>query len=150
MRDTLNKIRRGYSTINFSEDIAQARSNIDKLIIEGKIHEAFILAEQYPPDIRVVLKSDITHFSGSKTVTGTVNATLELIKTITLGHDAFISGQIKLEGEFYGMYGTLGVPFVVGNSGVEKVLEIPLEREENQLLMQNAKIINQKIAEWLP
>jgi malate dehydrogenase len=150
LHETLNKIRRGYSTINFPEDIAQARSDIDKLIIEGKIHEAFILAERYPPDIRVVLKSDITHFSGSKTVTGTVNATLELIKTITLGHDAFISGQIKLEGEFYGMYGTLGVPFVVGNSGVEKVLEIPLEREENQLLIQNAKNINQKIAEWLP
>ena len=149
LNDTLNKIRRGYSTINLPQDITQARSDIDKLIFEGKIKEAFKSAEQYPPDIRVVLKSDITHFSGSKTVTGTVNATLELIKTITLGHDAFISGQIKLEGEFYGIYGTIGVPFVVGNLGVEKVLEIPLEREERQLLIQNARNINQKIAEWL-
>ncbi len=147
--DTLNKIRRGYSTINLPQDIAQARSNIDKLIIEGKIQEAFKSAEQYPPDIRVVLKSDITHFSGSKTVTGTVNATLELIKTITLGHDAFISGQIKLEGEFYGIHGIIGVTFVAGNMGVEKVLEIPLEKEEKQLLIQNARNINQKIAEWL-
>ena len=149
LHETLNKIRRGYSTINFPEDIKQARSNIDTLIIEGKIHEALIFTEQYPPDIRVVLKSDITHFSGSKTVTGTVNATLELIKTITLGHDTFISGQIKLEGEFYGIYGIIGVPFVVGNLGVEKILEIPLEREEKHLLIQNAKNINQKICEWL-
>lgn len=149
LHDTLNKIRRGYSTINFAEDITQARSNIDTLIIEGKIHEALILAEQYPPDIRVVLKSDITHFSGSKTVTGTVNATLEMIKAITLGHDAFISGQVKLEGEFYGISGTIGVPFVIGNQGLEKVVEIPLDREEKQLLIQNAKNINQKICEWL-
>ena len=111
--------------------------------------EAFKSADRYPPDIRVVLKSDITHFSGSKTVTGTVNATLELIKTITLGHDAFISGQIKLEGEFYGIYGTVGVPFMVGNLGVEKVLEIPLESEEKQLMVLNAGNINQKITEWL-
>ena len=117
LHDTLNKIRRGYSTINFPEDITQARKDIDTLIIEGKIHEAFIFAERYPPDIRVVLKSDITHFSGSKTVTGTVNATLELIKTITLGHDTFISGQIKLEGEFYGIYGTIGVSFRSRESG---------------------------------
>jgi len=149
LHETLNKIRRGYSTINFPEDITQARRGINTLIIEGKIKEAYKSVEQYPPDIRVVLKSDITHFSGSKTVTGTVNATLELIKTITLGHDAFISGQIKLEGEFYGIYGTIGVPFVVGNQGVEKVLEIPLDGEEKQLLIQNAGNINQKIAEWL-
>ena len=149
MHNTLNKIRCGYSTINFPEDITQARKDIDTLIIEGKIQEAFILAERYPPDIRVVLKSDITHFSGSKTVAGTVNATRELFKTITLGHDVFISGQIKLEGEFYGIYGTIGVPFMIGNSGVEEVLDIPLDREEKQLLIQNAKNINQKICEWL-
>ncbi len=147
--DTLKKIRRGYSTLNLPEDIARARSDIDKLIFEGEILEAFKLSDLYPPDIRVVLKSDITHFSGSKTVTATVNATLELIKTITLGHDALIAGQIKLEGEFYGIHGTIGVPFMIGNSGVENILEIPIASEENELLIKNAKNINKKICEWL-
>jgi len=38
---------------------------------------------------------------------------------------------------------------MIGNSGVEEVLDIPLDREEKQLLIQNAKNINQKICEWL-
>lgn len=147
--DTLKRIRRGYFTVNFLRDVTQAMSGIDKLINEGRIREAYEFADQYPPDLRVVLKSNITHFSGSKTVTGTANATLELLKTITLGHDALISGQIRLEGEFYGIHGTIGVPFLVGNMGVEKVLEITLLAEEQQLLIQSAKNINQKICEWL-
>lgn len=149
LANTLKKIRRGYLTVNFSRDVTQAMSGINKLINEGKTREAYEFADQYPPDLRVVLKSNITHFSGSKTVTGTANSTLELLKTITLGHDAFISGQIKLEGEFYGIHGTIGVPFVVGNMGVEEVVEIPLVTEEQQLLIQSAKNINQKISKWL-
>lgn len=149
LADTLKRVRRGYLTVNFSRDITKATDEINKLINEGRIREAYESADQYPPDLRVVLKSNITHFSGSKTVTGTANSTLELLETITLGHDAFISGQIKLEGEFYGIHGTIGVPFVVGNMGVEKVVEIPLDREEEQLLIQSAKNINQKITKWL-
>ncbi|GJQ59036.1 MAG: L-lactate dehydrogenase 2 [Candidatus Scalindua sp.] len=149
LKMAIDKIRKGYATVNFPEDIARARDPINTLIQEGNVRRAYDLANQYPPDLRTVLKPDITHFSGSKTVTGTVNATLELVNTITMGHDTFISGQIKLEGEFYGIYGTIGVPFLIGNCGVEKVLEIPLEREEKQLLIKNAKNINQKICQWL-
>ncbi len=149
LTNTLKKIRRGYLTVNFSRDIAQAMSEINKLITESKIREAYEFADQYPLDLRVVLKSNITHYSSSKTVTGTANATVELLKTITLGHDTFISGQIKLEGKFYGIHGTIGVPFVVGNMGVEEVVKIPLDTEEQQLLIQSAKNINQKISEWL-
>ncbi len=149
LKVTIDKIRKGYSTVNFQEDVVRASNHINTLIHEGKIGKAYDLANQYPPDLRTVLKPNITHFSGSKTITGTVNATLELVNTITMGHDTFISGQIKLEGEFYGIYGTIGVPFVIGNCGVEKVLEISLDREEKQLLIKNAKNINQKICQWL-
>ncbi|MDR4497808.1 MAG: hypothetical protein MRK02_07810 [Candidatus Scalindua sp.] len=149
LHKAIRKMRRGCSTANFHDDLAQARESVNQLINENKIREAYDLADQYPPDLRTVLKPNITHFSGSKTITGTVNATLELVNTITMGHDAFISGQIKMEGEFYGIYGTFGVPFVVGNCGVEKLIEIPLDTEEKQLLLKNAKNINQKICHWL-
>ena len=149
LHKALRKMRRGYSTVNFQEDFARAWEDVYKLIHENRIKEAYDLADQYPPDLRTVLKPNITHFSGSKTITGTVNATLEFVNTITMGYDALISGQIRLEGEFYGIYGTFGVPFVVGNCGVEKLIEIPLETEEKQLLLKNAKNINQKICQWL-
>ena len=63
LTNTLKKIRRGYLTVNFSRDIAQAMSEINKLITESKIREAYEFADQYPPDLRVVLKSNITHYS---------------------------------------------------------------------------------------
>jgi malate/lactate dehydrogenase len=87
----------------------------------------------------------VTHFSGAKTVVGTATTTVELLRTITLGHDALIAGQIVIEGEFYGIHGTLGVPFVVGNRGVERVIEIPVTEDEKELLMQIAQSIRQKI-----
>ncbi len=149
LKVAIDKIRKGFSTVNLQDDIEKAEDHINNLIKDSKIRQAYELANQYPPDIRTVLKPNITHFSGSKTITGTVNATLELVDTITKGHDTFISGQIKLEGEFCGIYGTIGVPFLVGNCGVEKVLEIPLEIEEKQLLKKSAKNINQKICHWL-
>lgn len=149
LKVAIDKIRKGCCTFNFPDDIARARDQITTLIQEGKIRHAYELADQYPPDMRTVLNPDITHFSGSKTITGTVNATLELVSTITTGHDTLISGQIRLEGEFYGVYGTIGVPFVIGNCGVEKVLEVSLERDEKELFIKNARNINEKICHWL-
>ncbi|MBC8427674.1 hypothetical protein H8D98_00280 [bacterium] len=149
LRDALVKIRRGYHTSQFLGDVAQIKDEISTLIAEGKIPEAYTLIDQYPPDIRVAMKPFITHFSGSKTAIGTAKATVELLRTITLGHDAFISGQISVEGEFYGIHSTIGIPFVIGNQGVEEIVEIPLAEEEKELLFQNADNVKQKIDELL-
>lgn len=145
LRDTLTKIRRGYHTAHFPDDVARAIDKLKTLVAEGRVREAYSFADRYPPDIRVVLKPFVTHFSGSKTAAGTAKATLELLRTITLGTDALISGQIKVEGEFHGIHSTIGVPFVVGNQGVERIWEIPLAEEEERLLIQSAQNVQQKI-----
>jgi malate dehydrogenase len=145
LQKALKRARRGRQTEDFPSDVAQAQREVRKLIAEGKIQEAYCFVDLYPPGVRVVLKPFVTHFSRAKTAVGTAATTMELLRTITLGHDALIAGQIVIEGEFYGIHGTLGVPFVVGNRGVERVIEIPVTEDEKELLMQIAQSIRQKI-----
>ncbi|MFC2155671.1 lactate dehydrogenase [Acidobacteriota bacterium] len=121
LRETLKKIRRGYRTANFSRDVGQALGEVKTMIAKGEIRQAYDFVASYPPDIRSSLKPYITHFCGSKMVMGTAKVTLELIRIITLGSDALISGQIALQGEFHGIHSTIGVPFVVGNQGVDNI-----------------------------
>ena len=149
LRDTLTKIRRGYRTVNFSKDVGQALGTVKEMIGKGEIRRAYEFVDSYPPDIRGALKPYITHFCGSKTVMGTAKVTLELIRTITLGSDALISGQITLAGEFHGIHSTIGVPFVVGNQGVDNIREIPLTDEEKELLVRNAQNVQEKIDAFL-
>jgi malate dehydrogenase len=66
-----------------------------------------------------------------------------------MGSDALISCQSVLEGEFYGIHGTIGVPFVIGNQGVERVIEIAISEEEKLLLIQNAQNVQKKIDRFL-
>ncbi|UCE19035.1 MAG: malate dehydrogenase [Gemmatimonadota bacterium] len=149
LQDTLGRIRKGYQTPHFHRDVAQASGTLKTLISEGKVQETYALVDEYPPDIRVALKPFVTHFSGSKTVTGTAKATMELIRTITMGNDAFISGQLSIEGEFHSIHSTIGVPFVIGNQGVERIVEISLADEEKELLLQSSRKVQEKIDAFL-
>ena len=123
----------------------EAAGKLKALITGGEIRKAFAFANQYPPDIRVVLKPFVTHFSGSKTVMGTARASIELIRMVTLGHDALVAGQISLEGEFHGIHGTVGAPFVIGNQGVDRVIELSLDDAERALLLQCVANVQQKL-----
>lgn len=143
------RIRKGHSTDRFHEDVQEAVKQLKALIAEGRIRQAYEMVSQYPPDIRVTIKPFVTHFSGSKTVIGTARATVELIRMITLGSDALISGQICLEGEFHGIHSTLGVPFVVGNQGVDRIIELDLSPAEKTLLLRCAESVRQKMSRFL-
>lgn len=149
LQDTVANIRKGYTTARYYNDVTAASEKLKSLIAEGEVRKAYALVDTYPPDIRVALRPFVTHFSGSKTVAGTAKATMELIRTITMGNDAFISGQLCLEGEFHNIHGTIGVPFVIGNQGVEQIVEVPLTGEEMALLNQSAGNIQQKIEAFL-
>ena len=149
LADALAKIRRGYTTARFADDVDEARGSLKNLIENGKVQEAYQVIDQYPPDIRVALKPFVTHFSGSKTILGTAHATMELIRTITLGNDTLISGQISVEGEFYDITSTIGVPFVIGNKGVERIINLAIDKDEKILLSRAASEIQNKIIQWL-
>ncbi len=143
----ISEIRKGYITKNLYQNVQPAYKKLTSLINKGHIQDAFTLLNTCPPDIRTILKPFITHFSGAKT--STARATMDFIRAITSGNDALISGQIVLEGEFHQLHGTLGVPFVVGNRGVERVIELAIEEDEKALLVQCLEKVKKKYEEYL-
>lgn len=145
----LSRIRGGHELKDFHQEVAAISQTLRKQIAREAIREAFALIDRYPPDIRVVMKPFVTHFSGSKTLVGTARATLNLLRAITLGNDTFICGQLAVKGEFYGIHGTLGLPFVIGNQGVERIVEVAMSDEEQALLRQSAEFINEKLAPFM-
>ncbi len=149
LAEALAKIRLGVGTDEVWEVVAQAQAETASLIAAGKVHDAYAELEKYPPDVRVVTRPFVTHYSGAKTVIGTARATMDFLRTITLGADALVSGQIALAGEVYGIHGTVGVPFVVGNRGVDRVFEIPMNEDEHGLLCTSAQRCNEKLAPFL-
>jgi len=145
----IQRIRRGHRTEAFFEDVARAHVSMGDRIAAGEIREAYALLADWPPDIRVLAKPFATHFSGAKTVTATAEATMELLRTITQGSDVLISGQIALAGEVYGIHGVIGVPFVVGNRGVDRIFEMPMTGEERELLAKSAAAVQRKLDGYL-
>ena len=149
LRSELARIRRGVTPETFPHALADAQRELGEMIVAGRIPEAFEAIGRHSPDVRVVVRPFITHYSGAKTVIGTARAAMELLKTISLGADALVSGQISLEGDAYGIHGTIGVPFVIGNRGVDRVFELPLDRTERTLLCESAAAVQAKIEPYL-
>lgn len=149
LAEALGTIRNGIHIENLWDTVAQAQAELSSLIQNGKVQEAYAVVEKYPPDVRVVTRPFVTHYSGAKTVIGTARATMEFIRTITQGADVLVSGQVALEGEAYGIQGTIGVPFVVGNRGVDRVFELPIADDERQLLRESARLCGEKIKRFL-
>lgn len=142
-------IRQRIGVEEFPVALSKATAEVERLILAGRIHEAYDAVAQYPPDVRVVVRPFVTHYSGAKTVIGTARATMEFLRTITLGADALVSGQVTLEGDAYGIHGTIGVPFVIGNRGVDRIFELPISEPERELLCVSAASVKAKIAPYL-
>ncbi len=145
----LNRIRNGVQLRTLWEEVAKAQAELRSLIADGRVEDAYAVVDRYPPDVRVVTRPFVTHYSGAKTVVGTARATMKFIRTITQGADALVSGQVALNGNAYGIRGTIGVPFVVGNRGVDRVFELPIEDDERRWLSEAARLCNEKISRFL-
>ncbi|MBU0595760.1 lactate dehydrogenase, partial [Candidatus Bipolaricaulota bacterium] len=140
---------RGNGATPLPESVSRALRETRELVAAGRVPEAYAAVDRYPPDVRVVVRPFVTHFSGAKTVIGTARATMEFLRTITQGSDVLVAGQIALDGEAYGIRSTIGVPFVVGNQGVDRVFELPLSDEERESLCDSAARVQQKNARFL-
>jgi malate dehydrogenase len=140
----IQRLRRGARTCDFVQTAGELKQKISALIAQGAIREALRYLDTLSPDLRVAAKPFVAHFSGAKTTAATAEAAIEFVSTIHQGHDALVSGQILLQGE-YGIHGPLGVPFVLSMRGVEEVVEMPLEAEELEALRTAAMAVNQRL-----
>jgi len=141
---SIHAIRKGGTADTFPALVQEALEEIRPLVVDGRTGDAYEVVSRLPADIRVAVRPFVTHYSGAKTIVGTARATMELLKTITRGNDALVAGQIALEGDVYDLDGPIGVPFVIGNQGVDRVFALPLPDEERRALRASAEAIRRK------
>jgi malate dehydrogenase len=149
LESRLEEMQGGRPLASFPETVEAAQRETSELIAKGAVQSAYEAVDAYPPDVRVVVRPFVTHYSGAKTVIGTARATMEFLRTIALGNDAVVSGQAWVDGEVYGIRGPIGVPFIVGNRGIERVLEWPMTAVERDLLIESARRVSAKAESYL-
>ncbi|GAB4226629.1 MAG: L-2-hydroxycarboxylate dehydrogenase [Elainellaceae cyanobacterium] len=143
------QLQRGRSISEFPEEVAREKQMIMGYLQKEDIRHAYEYVDSLPPDLRVVLKPFVTHLSGAKTISATANVTVDLVQNLLEGREIVLSGQVQLDGEFYGIRTPLGVPIVVTPSGWTQVVALPLWAEEIQLLQLMAERMKQRLKEDL-
>lgn len=147
--DAIRTLRKGNESADFVDLCRRTRTELSGLIDLGEVAEAFRRLDVLPPDIRVVVKPFVTHFSGAKTALATANVTVELLRTLLDGRETLIAGQVMLEGDFYGLTGPLGVPIIASPSGVLRVVELPLSPDEERAVRRISGELTPKIQSWM-
>lgn len=149
LHSILKRLRRGRSISQFPEEVSREKQVVLQYLQQEQVQEAYAYVDRLAPDLRVVIKPYVTHLSGAKTISATANVTVDLVKTLLDGREIVISGQIQLDGEFYGIHTPLGVPIVVTPFGWTQIVALQLWEEEVQLLQLFADRLSRRMKEDL-
>lgn len=145
IRDARRKLQRDRSVSQFPAEVAQEQQVVISHVQQGDILKAYRYVDSLPPDLRVVVKPFVTHVSGAKTISATANVTVDLLQNLLEGREVVVSGQVQLDGEFYGLRTPFGVPIVVTPFGWTQVVPLQLWAEEVDLLDKMAAQLNQRL-----
>lgn len=146
---TLKRLQRGRNISQFPEELKQEKQVVFDYIQQEKVREAFDYVNRLPPDLRVVLRPYVTHISGAKTISATANVTVDLVRSLMEGREIVISGQVRLDGEFYDIHTAIGVPIVVTPFGWTQVVPLQLWADEVKLQKHSAEQFKSKLRRWL-
>ena len=149
LRNARRRLQRARTVGQFPEEVAAEKQRVVSYLKAGKVAQAYSYVDSLPPDLRVVLKPFVTHSSGAKTIAATANVTTDLVQNLLEGREIVVSGQVQLDGEFYGLRTPLGVPIVVTPFGWTQVVPLQLWAEEADLLQTVAAQLNQRLKEDL-
>ncbi len=149
LRATRRRVQRGRRVQDFPLEVAREQQAVIQQLKSDDIPAAYRYVDSLPPDLRVLLKPFVTQLSGAKTIVATANVTVDLVQNLLQGREMVISGQVKLEGEFYDIRTPLGVPIVVTPSGWSRVVNLQLWAEEAEMLQHIADRLDQQLKEAL-
>lgn len=145
----IRKVRSSTSSRDFPETLIRMRNDIIKIAQSGDIAEAFRIFDTLPPDIRIMIGPFLTLFAGAKTDIATANASVDLIKSMLSGKDTVIAAQVSLSNEFLQVNGPIGAPVVISPKGWDAVYPMTLSDGEQQLFLQSAQSIQEKLKRWI-
>lgn len=149
IKETRGRLRRGGKTENFPSQVQESKRCLERHVIAGNLEEAYRSVGEMTADLRVIFRPWVTHFSGAKTAVATANVVVDFLKTLRDGREILVAGNVRLEGEFSGLRSVVGVPMIVGNQGISRIVEIAMEPDEERLLKESARAVERKLSQWM-
>lgn len=147
LAERVRGLRASPSPRDFTGRLRQEQAALLDLIGAGRVAEAYARVETLSPDLRAALRPYVTHYSGAKTVASSVEAALDLVRSLMDGREVAAAANVALEGEFHGVWGPCGAPVMIGK-GVESVIPLEICSEEASLLRERQKEVNARLARW--
>jgi malate dehydrogenase len=115
--DRLADLRARSMELPLQTRVATLRSEVKRLLSQGRVSEAYAIAQHALPDARIFVEPFITVNGLHSTPQATANATLQCITAALANDRRRIHGQVDLRGEALGLNGVCGIPISTGKSG---------------------------------
>lgn len=133
---------------NFASELDDLRGRTFELLASERIQEAFDTVEASPPDLRAAIEPFITAHCLHSTPNATANATCDVIHALRSGRDSVVGAQVHLEGDFFDVHTTFGVPVLVNAGGWSQVVDPTLADDEVQHLAMAAAAVEANLTQW--
>lgn len=104
------------------------------------LNQEQVLKEVVDSGIQIIMKKGYTNFGIAETVA-------RLIKAITLHELSVLPVSTTLEGEYGIKEVALSVPCIIGQHGIERILEVPLNEAELESLKHSAESLKETMKE---
>lgn len=115
--ERLAALRQRCTLQSLAERTARLRAEVAPLADRHALAAAYERLRTADPDTRIFVEPFVTRACLHSTTHATANATAQVIAAMLAGDGRRIAGQVRLEGEAWGIFGTVGVPLELVPSG---------------------------------
>jgi len=148
-REAINMLRKGWRVT--SSCLLDAWDGVVEKVSGRDPAEVSRVLNELPLCVKLFMRPWLAHCLGVDTFFGPAGAVFKILSALLRGDPFFGSLQTRVEGEFYGVKGTVfGVPLVLTIDGVLRVVEVPLWEEERSVLDMASRSIKGRLKELLP
>lgn len=148
---TIARLRGGLAGADFTARLKAEQADLIAAMVADPVAgpvRALAHIATLPPDLRVALKPFAVHYSQSKTIAASANATVELVKAVCAGRAVEVCVQYQHAGEL-GLYGPVGNRVILEGAVRRVIPGDDLDGEELARLRACADQCRTKVEEWI-
>lgn len=130
-------------------DLLDHWRNLSECLESNQIEDLCSNLGRFTPDERAFFSPFISNYTGAHALAGAAGAAMRLVRSIMISRETLSACQVKVEGEFLGIHGVIGVPVTICNKGILNIEKMDdMWDREKTLLKDVSGIINEKLSRW--
>lgn len=142
--------RAGRSLADLPDEIREGKARLLELIRAGKIEQAYEYVQAQPSDLRMGIKPFFVNFTAGRTTEAvTARAVADLTEDFIAGRRTGVTAQVRLDGQWHGVHGTVAAPVILGPHGWIEAVDMALRPDEQEALLAAAESVAATITESL-